>query len=280
MLTLPKLMQRTLMNIFDYHDYKLCVNDWISEQKRGGHGQFRQLSLQLRINSVVMSQVFRGNRELTLEQAVGVTNYMSLTEMERDFFLLLVQKARAGTHELRQIIEEQIETLRTTSQALKNRIKHQKFTDEDKAIFYSQWYYSAIRLGLSIPSLSSASSIADYLNLDELLVARVINFLLKHKLVIEKDGQFDLGPQVTHIGHDSPLVNRHHYNWRLKSLQTMEKSNELNLHYTGPMALSQEASKKIRKQILEFVEKSTKIAANSPSETLRCLNIDWYDVHK
>ncbi len=266
------------MVVFDYHDYKQCVNDWINSQPKGGHGQLRQLALYLEINSVVMSQVFRGDRDLTLEQALGVTKFMGLSELERDFFLLLVQKSRAGNHELKSVLEKQLDTLRTTAQALKNRVKHQKFTDEDKATFYSQWYYSAVRLGVSIPSLGTVSAIADHLKLDRPLIARVVEFLLKYKLIVEEKGGLDMGPQVTHVGHDSPFVNRHHTNWRLKSLQAMENIGDLDLFYTGPMALSEEATKEIRKMLVDLVEKSTKKAANSDSEVLRCLNIDWFGV--
>ena len=94
------------MTIFDYQNYKQFVNEWIALQKGGGHGQLRQLSLHLGINSVVMSQVFRGERDLTLEQALGVSEYIGFTEMERDYFLLLVQKERAGNHQLKAIFQQ------------------------------------------------------------------------------------------------------------------------------------------------------------------------------
>lgn len=266
------------MNIFDYQNYKQCVNSWISEQSGGGHGQLRKMALQLGINSVVMSQVFRGDRDLTIEQALGVCNYIGFTEIERDYFLVLVHKERAGTHELKLVYEKQLQTLNAAAQALKNRVKHQKFTEEDKATFYSQWYYSAIRLGISIPQLNNISGIAQHLNLERPLVAKVVEFLLKNKLIIEADGRLEIGPQVTHIGHDSPFVNRHHSNWRLKSLQAMEKITEADLYYTGPMALSKDAADEIRKKLVELVEKATKIAAPSNSEVLRCLNIDWFRI--
>ena len=73
-------------------------------------------------------------------------------------------------------------------------------------------------------------------------------------------------------------MNRHHSNWRLKSLQAMEKITDADLYYTGPMALSQDAASSIRKLLIELVEKSTKMASNSDSETLRCLNIDWFKI--
>ncbi|WII72834.1 TIGR02147 family protein [Bdellovibrio sp. 22V] len=266
------------MNVFDFHDYKHCVNAWIGEQPRNGHGQLRQLALYLDINSVVMSQIFRGERELTLEQALLVTRFIGLSELERDYFLLLVQKSRAGTVELKNVLEKQIANLKESALALKNRVKHQKFTDEDRATFYSQWYYSAVRLGVSIPQLNTAASIASYLNLDRVLVTKVVDFLLQHKLIVEHKGHLDMGPQVTHVGHDSPFVNRHHTNWRLKGMQAMERVSGKNLFYTGPMALSEESTQEVRKLLIELVEKTTKKAASSDSEVLRCLNIDWFAV--
>ncbi len=266
------------MNIFEYRSYKQCINDWIIEQKSGGHGQLRKMSLHLNINSVVMSQVFRGVRELTLEQALGVSEYIGLTEMERDYFLLLVQKERAANHQLKKVFEKQLQVLNDQAQSLKNRIQHQKFTDEDKATFYSQWYYSAVRLVVSIPKFNSISMIAEILNLDRASVAKVVDFLARNKLIVGKDGNLDIGPQVTHIGHDSPFVVRHHANWRVKGLQAMEKTSDSDLYYTGPMALSMEAADKIRKLLIELIEKSTKTASTSDSEVLRCLNIDWFKV--
>jgi uncharacterized protein (TIGR02147 family) len=266
------------MVIFDYHDYKKYVNDWIGIQQHGGHGQLRQIALFLEINSVVMSQVFRGDRDLTLEQALGVSKYIGLSELERDFFLTLVQKEKAGTFELKKVFDDQLNNLRTTAQTLKNRIKHQKFTDEDKATFYSQWYYSAIRLGVSIPEYSSAHSIANHLKLDRVLVTKVIEFLIRHKLVINEGRKLNIGPQVTHVGHDSPFVNRHHANWRLKGLQAMDNVKESDLFYTGPMAISKVVAKDIRKHLVELVENSTEKAAASNSESLHCLNIDWFSI--
>lgn len=247
-------------------------------QPSGGHGQLRQLALRLGINSVVMSQVFRGPRDLTLEQALGVAKFIGLTELERDYFLLLVQKARAGSHDLKKVFESQIVVLRKSSKSLKNRIQHQELRNEDRATFYSQWYYSAVRLSTSMPELGSVSAIANYLHLERSLVAKVVEFLLKHQLIIQNEGRLDIGPQITHVGHDSPFVNRHHTNWRLKGLQALEKLDEVDLFYTGPMALSNEAAESIRKSIIALIEKSTTIASTSTSEEIRCLNIDWFGI--
>lgn len=268
------------MNIFEYTDYKSCINDWIEEQPKRGYGQLRKLALHLNVNSVVVSQVFRGERDLTLEQALDVARFVGFTEGERDYFLLLVQKARAGSYELKNVLEKQLAALSAASQALKNRVKHQRVTDEDRATFYSQWYFSAVRLGVSIPHLKTVSALADHLNLDRVVVAQVIEFLMKHKLIVGDEGDFEMGPRVTHVGHDSPFVSRHHMNWRIKGMQSIENRHEHDLFYSGPMALSEAAAVEIRNKLLKLVEEATRAAADSDSQVLRCLNIDWFAVGK
>jgi uncharacterized protein (TIGR02147 family) len=266
------------MSIYEYQDYKPYVNDWIEVQPKAGHGQLRRLAEFLNVNSVVMSQVFRGNRDLSPEQAMGVAKFIGLAESERNYLLLLVQKARAGTKELADAFRKQIEQIQKQSRSLKNRIKHSKFTEQGGATFYSNWYYSAIRLGVSVESLSSAVAIADHLGLERSLATKVIAFLLENQLIVERNDKFDLGPQVTHVGHDSPFVNRHHSNWRLQGLKAMERTAEDEIFYTGPMALSHEAANEIRKDIVGLIERSTKRAAESKSERLSCLNVDWFRI--
>lgn len=264
------------MSIYEYQDYKRYVNDWIGSQPKAGHGQLRRLAHFLNVNSVVMSQVFRGDRDLSPEQAMGVAKFLGLSESERNYILLLIQKARAGSKELGDVLQSQIESAQKQSRSLKNRIKHSRFTEQGRATFYSNWYYSAVRLGLSIDRLSNVVSIADHFGLERSLVAKVIGFLLENQLIVERNGKFDLGPQVTHVGHDSPFVNRHHANWRLQGLKAMERIAEDEVFYTGPMALSHEAAKEIRKDIVGLIERSTKRVADSKSELLACLNVDWF----
>lgn len=268
------------MTIFEYQDYKQYVNDWLASLPRKGHGQLRKMATYIRVNSVVMSQVFRGDRDLTLEQAAEVIEFIGLTPLERNYFLLLVHKQRAGTMALRKVYEEQIVEFHKKASAIKNHVIHEKLNEESRATFYSQWYYSAIRLGVSIPELNTAEAIADELKLSRALVMKVFEFLVKHGLVTEKQKKYTLGPSVTHVGHDSPYVNRHHANWRLKGLQAMDSFDEEQLFYTGPMALSEKAAQKIRKELIELVGSATKIASQSESETLRCLNLDWFLVSK
>ena len=267
------------LNLFTFDSYKDYVNGWISNQPKSGHGLLGRLAKHLLVHPVVMSQVFRGSRDLTLEQAASVTAFVGLSDIERDYFLLLVNRDRAGTRELQAILDRQIKVLRKDSKELKTRIQHKALADDQKAIFYSHWYYSAIRLSLSIPGIQSASAIAEHLSLSPELVVRVLRFLLDCGLVTKHEGQLQMGPSVTHVGHDSPFVARHHTNWRLQGLRALDRNSstsENSLFYSGPMALSEFAALNIRNDVVSLIERATKVAAHSDSEVLRCLNLDWF----
>lgn len=265
------------MTVFGYDDYKTFVRNWVSGQTNGGYGVFSRMAVHLDTTSVAMSQAFRGSRELSLEQATALASFMSLGTIETDFFLLLVQIGRAGSHELRKILKRQLDELRLKGQAVKHRIEHLQLTDQGKAIFYSSWHHVAVWLAAPIADLGTAREIAERLHLPENVVTDAVRFLLDKGLLVKRGRRLDLGKNVIHVPHDSPFVAKHHSNWRLKALQSMDRRKDECLHYTGPMSLSEADARKIREDLVQLIQRQTKRAAASPSEKLMCLNIDWFD---
>ena len=267
------------MGIYEAEDYKLFVNSWIKSQPKSGHGLMGKMATYLKVNSVIITQVFRGSRELTLEQAFGVSQFLGLNKTESHFFILLVEKARAGTKELRAYYVEQVNTLRSSSKLIKNRVKHDEVSIQHKTIFYSSWKYSAVRLASSISDLKNSHDIANHLGIDFTTVNQILEFLIEAGLLQMVKGRYELGTSVTHLGHDSPLVNRHHTNWRLQGLRVMENKSEEDLFFSGPMVISTKLAKKIRSDIVSFIQETVKEASSSQSEELHCLGIDWYKIN-
>lgn len=264
------------MSVFDFDDYKIYVREWIKSQPKQGYGQLNRIAKHLNIHSVVVSQIFSGDRDLTLEQACSLGNYLGLSNMEKDYLLLLVQLSRSSSLELSAVLQRQLNKLKKEATNLHKRIKHEKFSDVAKSTFYSKWYYSAVRLSTDITNQNSIDSIAQKLGLDKSIVAEVLDFLIQNKLVIKEKNQLNVGPQVTHLPANSPLISKHHSNWRLKALQAMDQICEDDLFYTGPMALSKEDAKKIQSKLISLIKENTEIVKQSDSEALFCLGIDWF----
>lgn len=265
------------MTIYVYDDYKAAARDWVSEQPNQGYGVYSRMAKHLGTTSVVISQIFRGSRDLNLEHAVRLASFMHLGAIETDYFLLLVQFARAGSHDLKKVLMRQLDEIRLKGQAVKHRINHSQLSDQDKAIFYSSWYYVAIWLAAPIGRLNSVGQLASNFQLPEQTVSETLRFLLDKGLLIKKGRTYDFGENVIHVSHDSPFAVKHHANWRIKALQSMDRHKDDCLHYSAPMSLSEADVKKIREDLLQFIQKQTKRAAASPSEKTMCLSIDWFD---
>lgn len=120
-------------------------------------------------------------------------------------------------------------------------------------------------------------ALASYLNLPRNHVQKILDFLISNNLLVEDKNRLKLGTARTHVGSSSPLVIRHHQNWRIQSLGKIQQNKEEDFFYTGPMVLSQEVADWIRQELPAFVERVNAKLIPSPSEVVRCLNIDWFE---
>lgn len=246
---------------------------------KGGRGEFRKIAAHLGVHSTLVSHIFRGASELTLEQAVSLAKYLGLNDFECEYFLNLVQKSRAGTTALQALIERRLEQQRVQASQVSKRISPQRVLDEkDKAMFYSDWFYSAIRLISSIHGYQDPDSIAAHLHLNNSTVNRAIEFLIETGLCKMVNGKLQHTVQTTHVPAESPLAARHHKNWRLKAMERYPYMGTSELAFTMPVTLSVGDAVRVRKMILDFIQNVDRIFDKSPPEKLSCLNIDWIDV--
>lgn len=278
LVTKRKLSYTAVMKVFEFKDYKKYVNDWIKEQPKSGRGQIRKMADHLRVSTTLLSQVLKGEKHFSLETAAELTDYLGLNDKECEYFILLIEHQRAGAFKLKQILSKKIEREQSLASQLQNRLKKDRqLTDAEKMQFYSSWIYSGVRLLSALPDMNNAKAISERLNTPLSITNKVIQFLLENNLCILKNNKLTYGTYSTHIGKDSPFVVKHHQNWRLKGFQSMEQRRDEDLFFTQPMALSKEAAEKIRLMLPGIIEELHAIAGPSESETVRCINIDWFE---
>lgn len=268
------------ISIFSFKDYKEYTRQSVQSLAKRGRGEFAKMAAHLRMHPTRLSRIFKGPLQLSPEQACSLCSYWGLSPLESDFFMTMVARSRAGTKELEAILDRQLQQLRDRSKQIVHRVAREKIlTSEEKAIFYSAWYYSAIRLAASIEGLQDATTLATFFRMERSKVQEVLNFLLDTGLCIEKDGKIQMGPKTTHLEQSSPLILKHHGNWRLKALTRHEALSGDELAFTSPVSLRKEDFDEIREQLTQVVEKFLKkVTASDPPDTLACLNIDWFKV--
>jgi hypothetical protein len=138
-----------------------------------------------------------------------------------------------------------------------------------------------IRSGVigAIDNIRLRFAIARRLNLSADVVDKSLEFLLQTGLCVEEEGRIGPGPQSTFIEAGSPLVSRHHGNWRIKAMErhpTLKRQEELS--YSAPVSLSSRDVLKVREILAHAIEMSDEIIAPSSCERFYCLNVDWFEV--
>lgn len=267
-----------MLSIFEFANYREYLLAWIESQGARAYGLKGKMAVALGVSSSLMSQVLSGQKSLTPDQASDLCDYLSLTELESDFFHLLVEENRAGAVRYREKLKRKISAMQEQSRRIGKRVpRHKELNDEQKAIYYSSWLYTGIRNLTAVPGYNHVDVIAERLRLDAAVVGRVIRFLLENGLCREENGKITYGPAATHVDRESPFVNKHHQNWRFQAINTMEKKRDEDVFFTSPMSISRAASIEIRNLLPTFIQNVMKIAGPSDSETTSCLNIDWFE---
>ncbi len=265
--------------IFEYRDYKKWVNDRIASMPKGGRGQYMRIVEFLNTSSAIVTQIFKGDRDLTAEQAVLLSDHFGLSKIERQYFLLLVNYSRAGSHRYKKILEEEMAELQMRAREIKSRVpQDRELTEEAKAILYSNWYYLAIWSLTAIPGFETIDLITERLQISRAKANQALEFLEKHGLVKSTDGKLSIGPTLIHLESSSPNIPRHHQNWRSRAFLKYENLGPEDAAYTAPITLSKKDAVIMRERVLAFVSEALKLVKDSPSEELHCLCIDWFRV--
>jgi hypothetical protein len=255
------------MKAYEHENYKEFVLARIKAMPLRGKGEIIRISRA------------HGDFDLTLEQALDLCQYLGLGELETEYFLTLVQMSRAGNERLKARFRVRMLSLKEQSTKIEHRVRQDReLSESEKATFYSQWYYSGMRIFSAIPELKSPESMLARLNIPRNHFQMALEFLLSTGLCIEKDGKIQTGPQFTHLTADSPLTSRHHANWRQKAMAKHLKLSPNELAYTCAVSLSKKDQAGLRMKFLEMIEDFNKtVAASEPNEVAACLTLDWFE---
>ena len=267
-----------MQTVYEAPDYKSYLKDWITDRPKGGRGESRKIAEKLGVSTTLVSQVLNGDKHFTMEAASDLSDHMGLSDRESDHFLLLVDHARAGSHRLKQKLEKRIQASRMAARKLSERVgEYRALTDAESAVYYSHWGYSGVTNLIAVDPQADIEQMAARLKVPENLIKNVLNFLLESGVIVNQGGSLVVGSKLLHIDSQSPLVVKHHQNWRLRAFDKMPFKREEDLFFTAPMAVSSEVAEKIRADLPAYIQKVSEWVGPSKEEVVRCLNIDWFE---
>ena len=234
-------------------------------------------------HTTLISQILHGRIGLNLEQADKLNHFFGHNDDESHFFLLLVQKERAGTDSLRRYFQKQIDQIRKHRQVLKKRVgKTAAVAVEDELRYYSEWQYAAVHVALSIPEMATAEVISHRLQIPLARVRAILDFLLASGLALatKEPGKYTIGPKHIHLGVDSPQLRNHHINWRVCAIRGIDwdVGQKSGFHYSSAVSISRADVPKIKELLIESLKGMNKVIQGSNEEEIFGLNFDFFNL--
>jgi uncharacterized protein (TIGR02147 family) len=267
------------VSVWDYDDYKSFIKAWILAKPHRGHGAKAAMARAANCQTAYISQVVLAQAQLSLEQAEKIADFFEFLEDEKHYFLTLVQMGRAGTETLRQYFSKQLKAQQEKREQLKNRLEVKTdLTPEAQAIYFSSWIYPAVHLLVRVPGYSTRDKIASRLGLTHGTIEECLHFLESVGLLSRSGTKYVAGSTTMHLPHDSPLISKHHINWRLRAIRDLEIRNDKSLHYSSCVSISQKDGKRIREQLLQMIESAKATIKESADESLYSFCLDFFEL--
>ena len=266
------------MTLFEFTDYRAYLKSHIRSLPKLGRGFLSKIAEHLSVNTTLISQIMAGSRDLSLEQAHELSLFLGHTDLETEYFSLLVHQERAGSQKFKQHLKKKLAHLKEESLKLSKRIHHEKkLTDHERAIFYSSWIYSVVHIFTSLKDEGvTLEEIAARFQLSRTKAAEVIYFLSNSGVIQEKEGRFHLGIQSTFLEQGSPHLLKHHSSWRIKAIEKSEKLKSSEMMLTGQFSISKKDFASVREKLTELVKNISSTVKDTTPEDIVCLNIDWF----
>jgi uncharacterized protein (TIGR02147 family) len=257
------------VDVFKYLNYKDYLKALIDARPRGERSRVAEV---LRCHLAYISQVLNGGADFSLEQAESLNGYLGHSPEESDFFILLVSLGRAGTAALRSFYQRKITA--ALEERAKNRlpVKEARVLEiEKQATYYSAWYYAAIHMLLSIPEFKDENRLARHLGLSVSVVRRVMQFLESAEILS--------GAARIHVTGESPLNTKHHMNWRLQALQSLEREIKDDFHYSSVISIAEKDRPKIEKILAAAIQEIRSVVKESgPEDSAFCYTADIFRI--
>ncbi len=264
-------------DLFKYDDYKKYLAD-LSEFK--GRGFRKAIAEAAQCQTAYISHVLGGNAHFSLEQAEAISRLVSHTELETLFFLTLIDYTRSGTPSLRKFLSGQLGRLRDRHQRLKDRFGIKStVSQENQGTFFSHWSYTAVYFGLMLTNCKTANALSHRLGIGEENVKEILDFLCSVNLAVKNEDQYENGPAELHLGKENPAITRHHLNWRVRCLPSLDQYRKnSNMHYSMIFTVSEKDLEKVRNTIKQCVQETVETVRKTTPDRLYAFTLDLFNV--
>ena len=130
-----------------------------------------------------------------------------------------------------------------------------------------------------MPEFQTRDALARHLHLSVSKIMEVLSFLISTGLAEEEGGKFVAGRMSIYLGDNSPLISKHHTNWRVRAVQSLDTPQMHDLHYSALSTVNSKDIPVVREILVKAIEEiRTIVKASSPENALFCYNLDLFGI--
>jgi uncharacterized protein (TIGR02147 family) len=268
-----------MTSVYEASDYRSYLLGYLRAQPKKGRGLRGQWAEAAGCQVAYVSHVLGGTNDFSLEQAEAISRQIGHSKEEQEYFVLLVQKARSGTNQLRQFFQNMLNEKLAHHHNIRHRMKiKETLKIADQAIYYSKWYYAAIHILLTIPEYRTATAISQYFAIPLAETKEYLEFLETRQLIELKSGHYSVRGAFLHISKDSPLFFHQQISWRQRAIDSVYKNRPDEVHFASCFSLSAKDVDRIKALLSQTIETSTEIIKPSKEERLYSICLDFFEV--
>ena len=135
-----------------------------------------------------------------------------------------------------------------------------------------------IHILCSLPQVKSIEDIVKRLNISYEHAQDAIAFLIEAGILKKsKEGLVTTGRRI-HLEDNSKMISKHHTNWRMKAIQSLDQNVSKDLHFSAVYSFAKKDMEKIKEVLLKCLEDSELIIKDSPQDTVGIINLDLFEL--
>lgn len=264
------------MNIFFAQNYREFIQSEI-EANRSLRGYKSRLAKAAGCHSSYLSQILKEQAELTLEQAINLSQFWKLDEAQAELFLSMVLRDRAGNQRLRAFYERQIQRAREAKDFAKSSTDS-VLPAEVANTYYSSWHYAAVHTLALTNEHTTPEKIAARLRLSEATVAEALAALERFGILVKEGEGWRSSEGRHYLPKTSPFNAGNHVQWRQRAISNIYASDPASVHMMMLGTTGHAGLAKVKAKIADCVADIRGIIEESPKEEAIAICFDVFPV--
>ena len=261
------------MNIFMGKDYKNVLKQRVQEK----HGNLTKYSIAAKCQPSYLLRVLKTEAHLTPDQAHRLAEYWALDSDEMDYFLLLVDYARAGDSRHRDFLERKIAGVQREHASLDQVVNRGIVTDMRGVLDYHRdWRISFTHFLSACSKYQTKNALRGRMNISKEELSEILTFLESCEYIKIANHSVKFAKGSGHIPKDSPVLPIFLGNWRQLAVQKSMRKGVSAVHFSNVQTIAQKDLPKLMEVAKQFIRDAKNMCDQSGSDDVVAINLDVF----